>query len=331
MIIPHAPRLPDGPFTLGEAQSLGVSRDNLRSREFIGVSRNLYRPASWQFELWQAARALCVVTPGAWISHTTAARLHKLILPPWLSESNALHLSKPRRLPGTRRSGIVGHTVVTLPDEVESIDELRISTRARTWLDLARTLPLKELVCMGDQLIRIPRPEFEGRSRPYATLEQLRAMVNRHKNLQGIARAREALELMRVGADSGPETLMRLAMLDAGLPEPELQLKLWDGVKGPSADAGYRAWRIALQYDGAHHLDEAQRRSDRRRDKAFRAAGWTVLVFTDEDLADHFQDAVPLIKKALRASRVDPAIVSGFASSSQRPCAVQPKRRTLPT
>lgn len=184
---------------------------------------------------------------------------------------------------------------------------------------------------MGDQLIRIPRPEFEGRSRPYATLEQLRAMVNRHKNLQGIARAREALELMRVGADSGPETLMRLAMLDAGLPEPELQLKLWDGVKGPSADAGYRAWRIALQYDGAHHLDEAQRRSDRRRDKAFRAAGWTVLVFTDEDLADHFQDAVPLIKKALRASRVDPAIVSGFASSSQRPCAVQPKRRTLPT
>ncbi|AIY01672.1 hypothetical protein ART_2073 [Arthrobacter sp. PAMC 25486] len=316
MNISQAPRLPDRPFTLGEAQALGVSRDKLRSREFSGVSRNLYRPASWDFELRDAARALCVATPGAWISHTTAARLHELILPPWLSESNDLHLSKPRKLPGTRRSGIVGHTVVTLPGEVEFIDELRISVRSRTWLDLARTLPLYELICMGDQLIRIPRPEFEGRSEPFATLDQLRAMADRHKNLQGIVRAREALELMRVGADSGPETLMRLAMLDAGLPEPELQLKLWDGPKAPSADAGYSARRIALQYDGAHHLDEAQRHSDRRRDKAFGAAGWTVLVFTDEDLADHFQNAVLLIKQALRTSWVDPAIASGFTSSS---------------
>lgn len=308
--------LPAGPFTLGEAQARGVSRDKLRSREFAGVSRNLYRPASWDFELRDAARALCVATPGAWISHTTAARLHKLILPPWLSESNDLHLSKPRKLPGARRSGIVGHTVVTLPDEVETIDELRISTRARTWLDLARTLPLKELIYMGDQLIRIPRPEFEGRSKPYATLGQLRAMVDRHKNLQGIVRAREALELMRVGSDSAPETLLRLAMSDAGLPEPELQLKLWNGSNSPSADAGYRARRIALQYDGAHHLDADQRHSDRRRDKAFRTAGWTVLVFTEEDLANDFQGAVLLIKNALRTSWLDPAIESGFASGS---------------
>ena len=313
MDIPQEPRLPGRPFTLSEAQGLGFSRDTLRSREFAGVSRNLYRPASWDFELWDAARVLCVATPGAWISHTTAARLHKLILPPWLSESNELHLSKPRKLPGTRRSGIVGHTVLTLPGEVESIDELRISTRPRTWLDLARKLALYELICIGDQLIRIPRPEFEGRSKPYATLEHLRAMADRHKNLQGVVRAREALELMRVGADSGPETLMRLAMLDAGLPEPELQLKLWDGLNAPSADAGYRARRIALQYDGAHHLDAAQRHSDRRRDKAFRAAGWTVLVFTDKDVADEFQDAVLLVKKALRTSWVDPTIASGFA------------------
>ncbi|ALV46294.1 hypothetical protein MB46_13205 [Arthrobacter alpinus] len=315
MDIPPTPRLPGGPFTLVEAQALGLSRDKLRSREFAGVSRNLYRPASWDFELRDAGRALCAATPGAWISHTTAARLHRLILPPWMSESNELHLSKSRKLPGTRRRGIVGHTVVALSDEVEYIDELRISTRPRTWLDLARTLRLDELVCMGDQLIRIPRPEFEGRSNPFATLEQLRAMVDRHKNLQGIVRAREALELMRVGADSGPETLMRLAMLNAGLPEPELQLKLWEGPNVPSADAGYRARRIALQYDGAHHYDAAQRHSDKRRDKAFRAAGWTVLVFTDKDLANEFQDAVLLIKKALRTSWVDPAIASGFASS----------------
>ncbi len=316
MDFPQTPGLPHGPFTLGEALSLGVSRDRLRNREFTGVSRGLYRPASWEFELREAARALSTATPGAWISHTTAARLHKLILPPWLSESRELHLSKPQRLPGVRRAGIVGHTVVALPGEVESIGELRISTPARTWLDLARILPLNDLVCMGDQLIRIPRPEFEGRSEPHTTPALLREMLGRHQNLQGIVRARAAMELMRIGADSGPETLMRLAMLDAGLPEPELQLKLWDGPNAPSADAGYRARRIALQYDGAHHLDELQQRSDRRRDKSFKAAGWTVLVFTDKDLANEFQDAIILIKKALRTSWVDPAIASGFASGS---------------
>ncbi|POH74110.1 DUF559 domain-containing protein [Arthrobacter glacialis] len=313
MDFPQTPRLPDGPFTLGEALSLGVSRNRLRNREFTGVSRGLYRPASWDFELREAARALSTATPGAWISHTTAAQLHQLILPPWLSESRELHLSKPQNLPGVRRAGILGHTVVALPGEVEATGELRISTPARTWLDLARILPLNDLVCMGDQLIRIPRPEFEGRSTPHTTPAFLREMLGRHRNLQGIVRARAALELMRIGADSGPETLLRLAMLDAGLPEPELQLTLWNRPGGPSADAGYRARRIALQYDGAHHLDELQQRSDRRRDKAFEAAGWTVLVFTQEDVADGFHDAVRLIKKTLQHAWMDPAIASGFA------------------
>jgi Protein of unknown function (DUF559) len=311
-----APGIPDVPFTLGEAQARGITRGVLRSHGVVGVSHGLYRPAEWDFTLREAARALCAATPGAWISHSTAARLHELVLPPWLSDSNELHFSKARNLPSVRRKGITGHRVTAFRGEVETDGDLRISTRARTWLDLARTLPLEDLVCMGDQLIRIPRPEFEGRHLPYATLESLQDMLGRHRNLQGIVRAREALGLMRVGADSPPETLMRLAMADAGLPEPELQLTLRKGRGAPSADAGYRSRRIALQYDGAHHLDEEQERSDRRRDKAFEAAGWTVLIFTEVDLADGFETAVHRIKAAFRHAWTDPAIESGFASGN---------------
>ena len=306
--------IPAVPFTLGEARSRGLSSAQLRRSGAVGVSQGIYRPASWEFDLREAALALCAATPGAWISHSTSARLHQLILPPWLGDSNELHLSRPTRTPGVRRKGLVSHKLLAFPDEIEVAGGLQISTRSRTWLDMARTLPLRDLVCMGDQLIRIPRPEFENRSEPYATPSALREMLVRHGNLQGIVRAREALGLMRVGADSPPETLMRLAMLDAGLPEPELQLSLWPGRGAPSADAGYRARRIALQYDGAHHLDEVQRHSDRRRDKAFEAAGWTVLVFTDKDLADGFERAVQRIRRALREGWVDPSIVSGFAA-----------------
>lgn len=306
--------IPAAPFTRAEAESLGLPRHRLRGKGLVGVSYGLYRPVGWDFELRQAARALCAASPGAWISHSTAARLHQLVLPSWLADSNELHLSKPRTTPEVRRRGITAHKMLFFPDEVEVDGELRISTRARTWLDLARTLPLNDLVCMGDQLIRIPRPEFEGRQSPYATRQSLRILVGRHTNMQGIVRAREALDRMRVGADSSPETLLRLAMLDAGLPEPDLQLTLWNRPGSPSADAGYRSRRIALHYDGAHHLDELQRRSDVRRDKAFRAAGWTVLVFTHDDVADGFQDAVRRIKGALRVAWVDPTIDAGFAS-----------------
>jgi len=306
--------IPTAPFTLDEARVRGIPRHQLRGKGVEGVSYGLYRPAGWDFELREAARALCAASPGSWISHSTAARLHQLILPRWLGDSNDLHLSKPRSTPGVRRRGIIAHKMVCFPDEVDTDGGLPISSRARTWLDLARTLPLEDLVCMGDQLLRIPRPEFEDREVPYATLWSLRTMVQRHGNLQGIVRAREALELMRVGADSSPETLLRLAMLDAGLPEPELQLTLWNRPASPSADAGYRARRIALQYDGAHHREEAQRRRDRHRDKAFTDAGWTVLIFTQKDVADGFDGAVCRIKKALRNGWVDPTISSGFAS-----------------
>ncbi len=302
------------PFTSVEARTMGLSQDQLRNgKAYNNVSHGIHRPVEWKFDLREAARALCAASPGAWISHGTAARLHGLILPPWLSDSNELHLSKPRRLPEARRKGVIGHTLTSFPDEVEVLEDVRISTRARTWLDLARTLPLNDLVCIGDQLIRVPRPKLEARDAPYATLDSLRTMMRRHRNLQGIVRARQALELMRVGADSGPETLLRLAMLNAGLPEPELQIVLWDRSGAPSADAGYRDRRIALQYDGAHHLDEVQRHRDRGRDNAFVAAGWTVLVFTQEDYADGFDQAVLRIKDALRGAWTDPSVTSGFA------------------
>lgn len=292
-----------------------MPRGRLRRSDVAHVGRGLYRPSTWDFDLEDAARALSEASPGAWISHVTAARLRNSYLPAWLSDSTELHLSKPKALPGARRKGIHGHRVIISPGEVEFVDGMWLSTRERTWLDMARLLPLHHLVAMGDELIRMPRPGLEAREHPYACVDSLRAMIAVHPNLQGVVRARQALDLMRVGADSAPETFLRLAMLDAGLPEPELQISLrLDGTPSPSADLGYRLRRVAIQYDGGHHLQETQQLSDRRRDKAFEAAGWSVIVLDRADLADDFATAVRTIKRALRSSALDPAAASGFAT-----------------
>jgi hypothetical protein len=312
--LPH--QLAAAPFTFGSALASGVTLDRLRRKDVVNVGRGLYRPADWDFDLEGAARALSAASPGAWISHVTAARLRCQLLPPWLADSTELHLSKPRSLPSVRRKGVFGHTVLTLDDEIELVDGIRLSTRSRTWLDLARILPLKDLVSMGDELIRIPRVDFEGRTQPYDTMAGLRMLAGRHPNLQGVVRAREALDLMRVGADSAPESQLRLAITDAGLPQPELQVPLRAGdARSPSADLAYRHRRLAIQYDGGHHLGGAQILSDRRRDRAFESAGWTVLVFDKSDLADDFGNAVVKIKRALRKGWLDHPQAAGFASS----------------
>ena len=308
--------LVDAPFTWGSAKASGISPNRLRRADVAHVSRELYRPAGWSFELEAAARALSEASPGAWVSHVTAARIRSQILPAWLADSNELHLSKPHSLPEVRRRGVLGHSVLAFEDEIEFVDGIRISSRSRTWLDMARRLSESELVCMGDELIRVPRVEFEGRTTPFDTLEGLRLLVARHPNLQGVVRARAALDRMRVGADSAPESLLRLAMEDAGLPEPQLQVALRENdALGPSADLGYRQRRLAVQYDGEVHLHEAQIFSDKRRNKAFESAGWSVLVFGKEDLADGFTGAIHKIKRALRKSPQDHPQASGFAGA----------------
>jgi hypothetical protein len=121
--------------------------------------------------------------------------------------------------------------------------------------------------------------------------------------MQGIVKARAAVELVRVGADSAPETFFRLALTDAGLPEPELQLRLVPGdTCSPAADMGYRQQRIAIQYDGGHHLTREQQSRDNRRDHIFHAAKWRYFKFNADDLAEDFRRAVNQVRLALQAA-----------------------------
>jgi hypothetical protein len=128
-------------------------------------------------------------------------------------------------------------------------------------------------------------------------------LIRQHPNLKGVEKARLALDEMRVGADSFPETFLRLALLDAHMPEPELQLRLDpDDPRSPAADLGYRSYRIAVQYDGAHHLSREQQSRDNRRDEHFHSAGWSYFKPNADDLAEDFQGLIARIKAAKRAS-----------------------------
>jgi len=186
-------------------------------------------------------------------------------------------------------------------DEVCFFNGLWITTRTRTWLDCARKMSVDELVVVADHLIRIPRPEFEGRTTPYATLQGLALLLDRHPGTPGIVKAREALLLARVGADSAPETKLRLACRYGGLPEPQLNttIPLNAGAER-TPDQSYADYKVAVEYDGATHSDPRQVEKDVRREEDYARAGWKEVRIMNRHMGNEAKDAVRKIRRALQ-------------------------------
>ena len=148
-------------------------------------------------------------------------------------------------------------------------------------------LALDELVAVGDWLVNPRRP---GR----LTLVELAEAVRRYRGARGIRKVERALLLVRPGAESPRETDVRLSMMRAGLPMPDLQHELRDrdGTVWARLDISYPSLKLAVEYDGEQHrLDDAQYDRDIRRLRRLTAEGWLVIRVTKADLR-HRRDEV---------------------------------------
>ncbi|WP_249777368.1 endonuclease domain-containing protein [Arthrobacter sp. C9C5] len=199
-----------------------------------------------------------------------------------------------------RRRGVIGHVGQFFADEITTLDGVLVTTRARTWLDCARRMSVDELTVVADHLLRRPRPQLEGRAEPYASKEELAEMLDRHKGTPGIRKARLALEQARIGADSAPETRLRLALCRAGLPEPELNLitALRPGVVR-QPDLAYPECRVAVEYEGAVHSEPAQVVRDIAREEDFTSAGWILVRISRRHMENNARAAVAKVRAAL--------------------------------
>ncbi len=101
------------------------------------------------------------------------------------------------------------------------------------------------------------------------------------------------------------ESEARLAMIDGGLPTPELQYEVVDG-NGElrRLDFAWPGQRVAVEYDGMdwHSGPEAMKR-DRRRRAALADIGWTVIAIVFEDVRYRPWEFVGRIDVELRRSR----------------------------
>ncbi|HEY8281501.1 MAG TPA: hypothetical protein VIG28_03385 [Leifsonia sp.] len=176
------------------------------------------------------------------------------------------------------------------------VNGLPVCAPAQVWVQLGGRLAAEELVAIGDHIVGARRRVA------LATIEDLAEEAAQSGTAKGAAALRWAAGRIRWGADSRPESLLRLAIVREGLPEPLVNqpVSLADGaVIHP--DLVFVESRVALEYEGdGHRTDAVQWHRDIRRYEQMVSSGWGVLRVTSRDL---FTDRAQLMLRVRNAIR----------------------------
>lgn len=289
-----------GLVTRDQLIGLGIGEDAIDYGLSVGalerVHPRVYRvagaPPSWEQSL--LATQLAAGETGI-ISHLAAGRVYKL---------EGVECDRPHvLLPHGRRlelDGVVVHRTRVLPDgDVRRRGSLRVTTPARTLVDLAGVLSLDALERALDDALR----------RRIVTLRQIRRCLDQRgpNGVKGWARL-DRLVRERVGTEptgSGKETRFLRGLRKRRLPVPIKQLRIVDdrGRFVARPDFAYADLRIAIEIDSGFHLNPTKRRADLRRQNAMSRAGWRVLYFDRTDRSSQLE-AFATIEAAFAASRL---------------------------
>ncbi|MCR2764687.1 hypothetical protein NQ152_14335 [Microbacterium sp. zg.B48] len=235
---------------------------------------------------------------GHFFSHLTAAVIWGLPVPRSLVERPEVDVAvfPPLRLPRSR--GVRGHETTPRLTTIrrDARTGLLVASPASTWAMLGATFrDPYDLVAAGDAAIRDWRVPS-----PLATLAELEAAVRSGRRV-GIPALRAALPQLRTRSASRPETVARLTLVSALLPEPELNVDVLEaGVRLACVDLAYPDLKIGIEYEGEHHLlDPEQWAHDILRYERLAAAGWQVIRVTKAELFAHPSTFIARVRAAI--------------------------------
>jgi hypothetical protein len=237
---------------------------------------------------------------GWFFSHTTAAHLWGMPLDRRSGRSD-VHVSALVPAKGPRGRGVIGHRLSDPLMTIDDLDGLLVADPLSTWCQSATLLEMDDLVAVADHLVLQP---VYGPPQHGFTVAELADRVRRHHG-HGARRLAAALPLVRIGAESRPETLIRLALGRAGPPDPELNVEIRDagGRFVARVDMLYRAWGVVVEYDGDHHrTSTAQYERDMTRLDALHDCGLRVVRIRRAGLAHRAAVGAAAVTRALRAA-----------------------------
>lgn len=281
------------PFSRGEAAAHGVTRGQLRTEAYRRLGAGLYRwvrlPESPELLLTAVAKRL---PPGAAFSGWTAAWLHGIDAAP----CSPVEVTIPEPVGGSRRSGARVLRYRLRADEIVWRRSLPTTSALRTLVDLGGRDPLTEAVVALDLILHAG----------LATIAEAREYVESHPGVKGVARLRRALSYAEPNAESAMESRLRMLLVLARLPRPDVQVSIHDeqGRFIGRPDLLYGKQRVAIEYDGGNHRERLV--EDNRRQNRLVGAGFRLLRFTAADIYGRPEGVVIQVREAIRSAPEPP-------------------------
>ncbi|NWJ71926.1 type IV toxin-antitoxin system AbiEi family antitoxin domain-containing protein [Pseudonocardia sp. ICBG1122] len=203
------------------------------------------------------------------------------------------------------RPGAPAEVVLAVPPTVQRARRPGVRLRRRT-LDPADRVVHRGIVVSATPLTVLETsavlPDAAGAAlldralQRWVSYGELHAAYCRVAGTPGIAAAARLLVAAGDRADSGLERRLLRLLREARLPGLVRAVPF-----GPwTIDLAFPAVRVAVEIDGwAWHSDPERFRTDRRKQNALVAAGWTVLRFTWSDVHDRPAETVGRIRRAV--------------------------------
>ncbi|NJP35691.1 endonuclease domain-containing protein [Micromonospora thermarum] len=266
-----------------------LTEHQLRSSAWVRLRHDVYADARLDRDHALACRAAALRLPdGALFAGPSAAYLHGVEHAATFADD--VHVL----VPGARRVGAQkgmrlhvagsGDLVRSPGDGCARTSAAQAAWESAVWLDPVRA------VGIVDALLR------QG----LATRPALAEAAGQHAGRPGGRRAGWVFDLADPGAQSPPESHLRVRLVLAGLPRPVTQ----HPVRTPSGlvlhpDLAWPEYRVAVEYDGHWHHDADRMHLDRRRLNQLISAGWLVLHVTSRRLHREFPKVAAEVRAAL--------------------------------
>jgi hypothetical protein len=277
-------------------------RRSVRDRSLTRVRRGAYvaEPAPTGVAARHRLAISAAVTEldaGAVLSHGSAAVLHGL--PTWSMALGRVQVTRIRSYGGRRDRRVHVRVARLDPDEITRVDGIRVTSTARTVVDLARALPFEPAVVVGDAALALG----------ITSGDELADALRRSARRPWCARARAAVGFLDGRAESVGESRSRVAIARAGLPVPRPQWEVRDarGALIGRGDFGWPEYGVVGEFDGRTKYGRSLRPGvepgeavyqEKLREDALRAEGLTVIRWTWQDL-DHFAPIATRLRNAL--------------------------------
>jgi len=231
---------------------------NIRRGVLVPVTRGVYRHSSAvtrddHFAAEDSALArvraahLVAAEPPVFASLSAAAIWGLPVIGPWPERGQ----TASAQANGGRSNVHVTRSFVGHPVRWVTVDGLRVTTLARTVIDIGRTSSLETAVAVADAALRGTVGGVHGTRRRPVSISTLWAELARLGSAPGVAKCRRVLSFADANAASPGESLSRVTMLTLGLPRPILQHDFFDKHGRMTVDFWWPEFRLIGEFDGA--------------------------------------------------------------------------------